>query len=152
MHNVKHCLIPLGAPSDENQGMLDAKELARRLVRAMDDATPLVTSADLARACGVTPQAVNGWRKDGRIAKRHLGKIKTLTGRDILHDVKAGADDEERDEHLQRVHEIARGLPVAAKRDLIAFAEYLRWRDAPKKSAKKDKVTTGEKKGEPHRA
>lgn len=59
--------------------MLDAQDLRRRLIDAMDKATPRVTSAALAEACGVTPQAVNGWRKTGRIAKRHLPKVAELT-------------------------------------------------------------------------
>ena len=45
----------------------------------MDSSRPRVTSAALAEACHVTPQAVNGWRKTGRLAKRHLGTIARLT-------------------------------------------------------------------------
>jgi hypothetical protein len=63
--------------------MLDAKELARRLVLAMDRAEPRVTSAALADETGVTPQAVNGWRKTGRGAKKHLPKIAELTKRPL---------------------------------------------------------------------
>jgi transcriptional regulator with XRE-family HTH domain len=63
--------------------MLDAQELRRRLVLAMDQATPKVTSAAMATECRVTPQAVNGWRSTGRIAKKHLPKIAKLTGRPL---------------------------------------------------------------------
>jgi len=63
--------------------MLDAKELARRLRKAMDEAEPRVTSVALAKACSVTPQAVNGWRKNGRIHKRHLKTAARLTGRPL---------------------------------------------------------------------
>lgn len=63
--------------------MLDAQELSRRLVAAMDEASPKVTSAALADACQVTAQAVNGWRKTGRLAKRHLNTIVRLTGRPL---------------------------------------------------------------------
>jgi hypothetical protein len=49
----------------------------------MDEAKPRVTSAALADACHVTAQAVNGWRKTGRVAKRHLGTIAKLTGRPL---------------------------------------------------------------------
>lgn len=59
--------------------MLDAKELGRRLVEAMDDADPKVTSAALATACDVTPQAVSGWRATGRYDKIHLPQIVALT-------------------------------------------------------------------------
>lgn len=59
--------------------MLDAQELRRRLIVAMDKASPKVTSAALAEACDVTAQGVNGWRKTGRLAKRHLSTIAKLT-------------------------------------------------------------------------
>ncbi len=63
--------------------MLDANELKRRLIEAMDRADPRVTSAALASACKVSPQAVNGWRTTGRVAKKHLTKIAELTGRPL---------------------------------------------------------------------
>ncbi len=63
--------------------MLDAQELRRRLIKAMDTSTPKVSSAMLAKECKVSAQAVNGWRKTGRIAKRHLPKIAALTGKPL---------------------------------------------------------------------
>lgn len=63
--------------------MLDANELARRLRNAMDNKEPRLTAAALAKACGVTDQAVNGWRKTGRLAKKHLQTIVRETGRPI---------------------------------------------------------------------
>lgn len=63
--------------------MLDATELARRLRAAMDKRVPKLTSAALGTACKVTPQAVNGWRKNGRIAKKHLPTIAAETGRPL---------------------------------------------------------------------
>lgn len=75
--NVKHCLTR--GRGDDNKPMLDAQELARRLVKAMDEAEPKITGAALAEACGVTPQAVSGWRTDGRFAKRHLEMIARIT-------------------------------------------------------------------------
>jgi len=63
--------------------MLDANELRRRLIDAMDKASPKVTSVALADACDVTAQAVNGWRKTGRLAKRHIPKIAALTGKTL---------------------------------------------------------------------
>ena len=44
-----------------------------RLDDAMKDAG--VKPADLARECGVTPQAVYDWQKTGRIGKQHLMTI-----------------------------------------------------------------------------
>jgi len=63
--------------------MLDAHELARRVRDAMDRHTPKLTSIALAAACGVTPQAVNGWRKTGRLHKKHLATIAKLTDRPL---------------------------------------------------------------------
>jgi hypothetical protein len=71
--------------------MLDAQELKRRVVRAMDEHEPRVTSAALADACKVTPQAVNGWRTTGRIAKRHLAKVAELTGKPLEYFLNADA-------------------------------------------------------------
>lgn len=53
------------------------QELADRLVAAMKEAD--LNLADLARACGVTIQAVHDWRETGRIGKRHLVTIGRLT-------------------------------------------------------------------------
>lgn len=49
----------------------------------MDDRTPKLSSAALAAACGVTPQAVYEWRKTGRISKGYLAKIAAQTGRPL---------------------------------------------------------------------
>lgn len=62
--------------------MLDATELARRLRAAMDS-EPKVSSAALAERCGVTPQAVHGWRTTGRVAKGHLPVIAEMTRKPI---------------------------------------------------------------------
>jgi hypothetical protein len=77
---VKYCFVVPEASAQENQAMLDAEELARRFKRAMDVASPKISDAELARACGVEPQAITGWRKTGRIAKRHLAVIAETTG------------------------------------------------------------------------
>ena len=71
-----------GAPSDD-VAVLDAKEIARRLRVAMDSRTPKLRSVELARACGVSPQAVNGWRSEGRIAKKHLQTVAMETGKSL---------------------------------------------------------------------
>lgn len=63
--------------------MLDAHELSLRLIAAMDTASPPVKSATLAAACGVTAQAVNGWRKNGRVAKKHIPRIAVETGKPL---------------------------------------------------------------------
>lgn len=65
--------------------MLDAKELARRLRVAMDTAKPPVSSAKLAEECDVTPQAIHGWRLNGRVHKKHIPKIAELTGRPPIY-------------------------------------------------------------------
>lgn len=78
---VKHCMR--GIQPTENQAMLDSGELAKRLRRAMDEAEPPVTGASLVAACGVTPQAVSGWRKTGRFGKKHMPTISRLTGKPL---------------------------------------------------------------------
>ena len=76
---VKHCIR--GSHAADNQAVLDAKELGRRITKAMDEAK--VSGAALASACKVTPQAVSGWRRTGRIGKRHLTTLSLLTGRPV---------------------------------------------------------------------
>ncbi|HEU4344789.1 MAG TPA: helix-turn-helix transcriptional regulator [Candidatus Binatia bacterium] len=51
--------------------------LADKLRVAMADAG--VNLADLARACGVTIQAVHDWRETGRVGKQHLMTICQVT-------------------------------------------------------------------------
>lgn len=78
---VNYCLS--GSAVANNQAMLDAHELAKRLRRAMDDHEPPITGAVLSEACDVTPQAVSGWRKNGRLHKKHLPKIATITSKPL---------------------------------------------------------------------
>lgn len=60
--------------------MLTESELAARIKAAMDNREPRIPSALVARRCGVTPQAVNKWRKDGRIdLRRHLTTLAAVT-------------------------------------------------------------------------
>lgn len=82
---VKHYLIHAICAVLDNRQMadLDGTELARRLRRAMDNKSPKLTSAALAAACSVSAQAVNGWRKNGRIAKKHLPEIASRTGKPL---------------------------------------------------------------------
>lgn len=63
--------------------MLDSVKLGAILVKAMADARPPVTNTALAKACGVTKQAITGWRSNGRIAKKHLPTIAAITGRSL---------------------------------------------------------------------
>ena len=88
--NVKPSFIPIAHHKHDHQAMLDGKELARRLRDAMDKATPRITSSQLARKCEVTPQAVNGWRARGMIAKKHLPVISRLTGKPIAYFLEDG--------------------------------------------------------------
>ncbi|VVD29189.1 helix-turn-helix domain-containing protein [Paraburkholderia dioscoreae] len=61
----------------------DTAELARRITVALDEAH--LSSAEVAAACGVSPQAVNGWKKTGRIGKEQLPKLVELTGRPLKY-------------------------------------------------------------------
>lgn len=71
--------VPVGV---QHQAMLtDAADLAKKFAEAVDAAK--LTPSVIAKACGVTPQAVTGWRETGRIHKKHLGKLAELTGRPL---------------------------------------------------------------------
>lgn len=56
-------------------------DLAERLKKALEDSG--VRQVDLARACGVTEQAVHGWITNGRIGKHHLPTISAITGKGL---------------------------------------------------------------------
>lgn len=49
----------------------------------MDNRSPKLTSAALATACNVTPQAVYEWRQTGRVKKGYLSKIAAETGKPL---------------------------------------------------------------------
>ncbi|AOJ86703.1 hypothetical protein WS87_08475 [Burkholderia sp. MSMB0856] len=59
----------------------DTAEMARRITQALEE-LPLPL-AEVAAACGVSPQAVNGWKRTGRIGKDQLPKLAQLTGRPL---------------------------------------------------------------------
>ena len=62
--------------------MLDSKTLALRICDAMDNHKPTpITRGELAAAFDVSPQAINSWRKKGRISKGRLLKLARLTGK-----------------------------------------------------------------------
>lgn len=99
--HVKHCLR--GRDGANNQEVLDAKEVGRRIKKAMDEADPPVTGSDLARACVVTPQAVSGWRRTGRVSKRHLMTIMRVTGKPLEYFVgeSVGSDKKTNNHHVK---------------------------------------------------
>lgn len=83
---VKHCLTRGRARTLQRmENKKTAPRLAELIREAMDSKTPKVTATELAKACGVTPQAVSGWRKNGRVDKKHLQTIADLTGRNTSH-------------------------------------------------------------------
>lgn len=61
--------------------MLDSTEMARRFKVAFPLRGGAVSDRQIADECRVTPQAVAGWRKTGRIAKKHLLVLARLSGR-----------------------------------------------------------------------
>lgn len=124
--DVKHCLTR--GTGRENKPMLDAQELARRLRKAMDEAEPPVTGAALALACGVTPQAVSGWRTDGRFAKRHLLTISAVTKQPVDYYVRDRTDQDTK----IRYRKERRKLPVMTEKviDDKSFQKLFRaWQD-----------------------
>lgn len=78
---VKHCLK--GHPVPDNQAMPNSLEIGRRIRKAMDEADPPVSGSDLARECHVSPQAVSGWRRTGRVQKGFLPTIARMTGKPV---------------------------------------------------------------------
>ncbi len=56
--------------------MIDNSTIGERLSAVMRSTR--ITAAEVARACGVTVQAVGGWRRTGRIDKRHLAALSQL--------------------------------------------------------------------------
>lgn len=80
--NIKHCCsIESNDVILRMQSSSDTSSLARRISQAIDESR--LTAAQIAEACGVTPQAVNGWKKTGRIGKGHLPKLAELTGKSL---------------------------------------------------------------------
>lgn len=57
------------------------QDLANRLRAALEDSG--LTQAELARACGVTDQAVYKWLTTGTISKHHLPTISVITGKGL---------------------------------------------------------------------
>jgi len=64
--------------------------MAAKLAEATSD--PKIKQADVAAACGVTKQAVQGWLKTGRFDKKHLPKLSKLTGKPLTWWLDAAAD------------------------------------------------------------
>jgi hypothetical protein len=59
----------------------DLPPLAAKLQHVLDEG--LVNATTIAAACGVTIQAVSGWKKTGRIAKEHLPVLATISGKPL---------------------------------------------------------------------
>lgn len=71
------------AMRSDNQAMLatDGEKLGERL-RLLIEASPY-NAREIARACKITPEAVYGWFKTGRIAKKHLPIVAEMVGTSI---------------------------------------------------------------------
>lgn len=76
MRMLSIALLPCQAKLESISPMLDS--LADRLSFAF--AYSGIRKADVARACNVTPQAVSGWTRTGRISKELIFVIADLTG------------------------------------------------------------------------
>jgi phage repressor protein C with HTH and peptisase S24 domain len=98
---VKHHLLELEKDGCDHPAMLDDNELAGRLVLAMQGPPP-IKSITVARACGVTAQAVNGWRKTGKIDRKHFPALSLLTGKPLAYWL--GDDGEPPRDRVVRVH------------------------------------------------
>lgn len=61
--------------------LTDSERVAERLRAALLDSK--VSDVQLASECGVTKQAITGWKKTGRIAKKHLPTVAALTHKPV---------------------------------------------------------------------
>ncbi len=76
-------------PRKHNQAMLSSSLIHDLLSSPPDDLAGkvaatigrgLVPAKDVAEACGVTVQAINGWKTNGRVGKQHIKTLARLTG------------------------------------------------------------------------
>lgn len=65
--------------AEKKHRLKSADIMVAKLEKALAFA-PAVKPAQIAKLCGVTAQAVSGWRKTGRVDKNHIAKISSLTG------------------------------------------------------------------------
>src|SRR5690606_35071593 len=93
---VKHSFMPESSTScfrlieggGRIQAMLDsqpltAEERAGRIAEAIRVCTKTRTKAQVAELLGVTPQAITGWEKTGRINRESLAGLALLSGHPI---------------------------------------------------------------------
>lgn len=64
--------------------MLDNAAMKVRLERAFRE-VPKLSNVAIADACNVTPQAVGGWRRTGRVDKKHFAALAKLTGKPLAY-------------------------------------------------------------------
>lgn len=130
----KQALIERHSRAD-NQAMIDTSKDSRRgnnllLAKKIADAikgSPL-NSKEVADACDVTPQAVNGWKSTGRISKEMLGKLADVLKVPLSHFISGG-------EHQQP----ALSIVQTKESDIVAADEILELITAYKTAAKKDR-------------
>lgn len=104
---------------------------------------------------GVTAQVYNNW--GNRVVpqdqgQRIVGKLRWSLDYLWLGKQESDSSPRFKEAILQHIDDIAARLPDAARTDLLKFAEYLEWRDAPKKLGRKGKTIIGERKFETERA
>ena len=79
MLNLSQALPKWQAWGDYQAVLTNAADLAKKFNEAVEEKG--LKDAAIAKACGVTVQAVAGWHKTGRIHKRHLRTLAEITGR-----------------------------------------------------------------------
>lgn len=105
----------------ENDDQSTSQVLAQRIAEALED----LSLADIAKACGVTRQAVNGWKKDGRIDKAHLITLSRLTGKPIEYWLGGHEPVSEKDPHEEKMLLLFRALPDEKRMELLDRAQSL---------------------------
>lgn len=76
----------IDSKKDKQRG--DNIALAEKIAEAIES-SPL-SSREVADECHVTPQAVNGWKKTGRIKKEMLGKLADVLKLPLSHFISTG--------------------------------------------------------------
>lgn len=73
--------LPSGSRNADNQAMLSTAEALKRKLAAV--LAGGLSQAAIAKTCGVSKQAVQGWKNTGRIDKKHLPALAVVSGRPL---------------------------------------------------------------------
>jgi len=95
--------------------------LAERLTKALEGHS----LSEVAEACGVSRQAVNGWKKDGRIDKAHLLTLSRITGKPLEFFLGGNQLSVDTDPNEGKILLLFRALPEEKQLQLLDHAQSL---------------------------